>query len=132
MTRGALVQFKKYIISGLLSASLEYSLLLILTEIAGLWYILSNTIAYLGGFWLSFLLNRFWSFKSKDNFLRQLLLYVVLFVINLGLTNLVLYILTSIVGITYTISKVFVMGMVVLWNFIILKKIIYREHKESV
>jgi len=127
LTREAAEQFERYVISGLISASAEYTILLVLTEFAGLWYILSNTVAYVSGFWLSFLLNRFWSFKSKDNLLRQLLLYCILFVFNLILTNMFLYILTSVAGIPYAISKVFVMGVAVLWNFIIYKKIIYRK-----
>jgi putative flippase GtrA len=125
LTREAAAQFEKYVISGLISAGTEYTVLLVLTELAGLWYILSNTIAYVSGFWLSFLLNRFWSFKSKGNILRQLLLYCILFVFNLLLTNSLLYFLTSIIGIPYMISKIFVMGVAVMWNFIIYKKIIY-------
>ncbi|HHW48642.1 MAG TPA: GtrA family protein [Clostridiaceae bacterium] len=127
LTREAAEQFERYVISGLISACVEYTMLLVLTEFAGIWYILSNTIAYVSGFWLSFLLNRFWSFKSKDNILRQLLLYSMLFICNLVLTNMLLYLLTSVTGIPYAISKIFVMGIAVLWNFIIYKKIIYRK-----
>jgi len=126
LTREAAEQFEKYVVSGLISAGTEYAILLVLTEFAGLWYIFSNTIAYVSGFWLSFLLNRFWSFKSKGNILRQLALYGILFVFNLILTNLLLFFLTSIAGIQYMISKILVMGVAVLWNFIIYKKIIYR------
>jgi len=126
-TPGALFQFIKYIASGLLSAAAEYSLLIILTEYAGLWYLISNSIGYITGFWLSFLLNRFWSFKSRENFLKQLMLYSILFVINFILTNALMYLLTSYFGILYMVSKIFVMGAVVMWNFIIFKKIIYRK-----
>lgn len=120
-------QFGRYTVTGLLAAGIEYSLLIILTELAELWYIVSNSIAYFAGFWVSFLLNKFWSFKSKGNFYRQLLLYIILFGINLVLTNGIMYFLTSIAGIPYMISKVFVMGCVVLWNFVIFKKVIYKN-----
>ena len=121
-----LKQFAKYIITGVLSAGIELSLLYVITEFAGFWYIISNTIAYIGGFCVSFLLNKYWSFNSRENFGRQLIMYGILFLINLALSNTLLYLATSIIGIQYMISKVFVMGIIVLWNFIIYKKIIYR------
>jgi len=123
----ALMQFSRYITTGLLAAAVEYMLLVALTEWVGLWYLTSNSIAYISGFLISFLLNRFWSFKSKDNIVKQLVLYGILFAINFVLTNALMYALTSILGILYLISKIFVMGIVVIWNFIIYKKIIYQQ-----
>ena len=125
-TMKALSQFGKYLATGSSAAVLEYSLLILLTEYVGMWYIISNSIAYFSGFWLSFLLHRFWSFKSQDPILKQLLLYILLFFINFTLTSLLLYTLTDMMGVYYMISKVFVMGSVVLWNFILYKKVIYR------
>lgn len=124
---GTPVQFIRYLISGLLSAGAEFVLLILLTEYAGLWYIASNSIAFASGFWISFLLNRYWSFSSKKHFGRQLVQYSLLFIINLGLSTGFMYLLTTVAGLDYILSKVFVMGLIVLWNFIIYKKIIYRN-----
>lgn len=125
-TPGTFHQFIKYIITGVLSFATEITLLFVLTEYAGLWYLLSNTIAYIVVFWLNFLLNKFWSFGSRKNFRRQLQLYSMLFVFNLGAVNGLMYLLTDVAGLYYLLSKVLVMGMVVTWNFFLYKKVIYK------
>jgi len=126
-TYKSLAQFGKYVVTGLLSAAAEFSLLYLLTEYAGLWYILSNTAGYTAGFLLGFIINRSWSFRSKGSIVRQFLLYGLLFLVNLLLSNVFMYLLTSAAGLPYMLSKVFVAGMIVLWNFTIYKKVIYTE-----
>ena len=89
-------------------------------------YIIANTIVYILVFWFNFLLNRFWSFEAKGNLKRQLLLYGILFIFNLIVINFLMYLFSDIFGITPLISKVFTMGFVVCWNFVIYKKLIYK------
>ncbi len=124
-TASALSQFGRYLVTGFSSFGLEYLLLYVLTEYAGLWYIASNSIAFLVSFWFNFLLNRYWSFQSRYSFPKQLLSYGVLFVINLCISNMLLYIITDVFGVVYLISKVIVIAVITPWNFIIYKKIIY-------
>jgi len=119
-------EFKKYIIVGLASFSLEYLMFFILYKFLGLWYMLANTIVYIIIFWFNFLVNRAWSFKRRENFVRQLALYGTLFVFNLFAINLLMYLISDGIGITPLISKVMVMCFVVSWNFILYKKIIYK------
>ncbi|HEX3027958.1 MAG TPA: GtrA family protein [Clostridia bacterium] len=123
----SLMQFAKYLVTGVLAAVTEYGLFILLKNYVGLWYMFANIPAYFAGFWISFLLNRFWSFNSKENFKKQLLQYFALFSINLCVQSILLYLLTGPAGIPSSISKIFVMGLIVLWNFIIFKKIIYKN-----
>jgi len=118
-------QFIRYITTGFLSFATEVSLLYILKDLCGIWYIYANSIAVFIIFWLNFLMNRFWTFKSRTKFTRQLFLYGILFVINLVASNLIMYLLTDLLKIYYLISKIFAVGLVVSWNFILYKKIIY-------
>jgi putative flippase GtrA len=131
MSYKALKQLLRYLIVGFSTVGLEFVNLRLFTEYIGLWYLASNTIAYIISFVFNFFLNRFWSFKSSGNIKRQLLIYGVLFIINLALSNLVMYLLTDILGIMYMISKIFSVGLVVSWNFIIYKKIIFTESNSS-
>lgn len=120
-------QFVKYFLVGLLAAGIEYGLTLGLTECFGVWFIISSSIGMTAGLITSFLLNRSWSFKSKGSIIKQFTLHILLFIINLGVTNAILYVLTTYVGIVYFISKVFVMGIAVLWNFYLYKTVIYKK-----
>ncbi len=120
------IQFFRYIFVGVLSFITETSLLYLLTDHFKLWYLYSNSIAYIVVFWLNFLLNRFWAFQSKDNLQRQMLMYLCLFVFNLIASSGIMYLLTSVFKFYYLVSKVFAVGLVVSWNFVIYKKVIYK------
>ncbi|MCL6557520.1 MAG: GtrA family protein [Firmicutes bacterium] len=124
-SRRTLPQFLRYIATGLISFAVEISLLYIFTEVAKLWYVYSNSIAYVVVYWVNFLLNRFWAFKSKSNFKRQMFMVALLFMFNLFAQDGMMYFLTHVCHIYYLISKVFAVGLVVTWNFILYKKVIY-------
>jgi putative flippase GtrA len=71
-------------------------------------------------------MNRFWSFKSKTSIKGQLVAYTLLFAFNLLASSAIIYILTDFLGFIPLISKLFAMGAVVSWNFILYKKVIYK------
>ena len=116
----------RYLVTGFISAAIEFSLLFIFKDLAGLSVVASNTMALAIVFWVNFLMNRLWSFKSKMRLSRQLPMYLMLFVINIGASDLIMYLLTDIVQMQYLLAKVFAIGSVVSWNFIIYRKVIYR------
>jgi putative flippase GtrA len=126
LNKGTFHQFKRYVITGLASFTLEYLLFFILYRRVGLWYISANAVVYVTIFWFNFLMNRYWSFKSGGSLRRQLMLYCILFVFNLGAITVLMYLLSDVAGITPMISKIAVMGAVVLWNFVLYKKVIYK------
>lgn len=119
-------QLVRYLITGLASFSMEYILFIVLYKVIGLWYIISHISVYFIVFWFNFLVNRFWSFKSKNDIRVQLFRYGLLFVFNLFAATAIMFILSEVLNISPLISKVLVMGMIVLWNFILYRKIIFR------
>ncbi len=122
-------QLFRYFVSGLMSASAEYLILYSLTDFKGIWYISSNTIALTVGFWISFLLNRYWTFGSKKKIMGQLALYCILFAFNLGASNLIIFLLTEKAGLYYMLSKLAATAVIVMWNFLLYRKIIYTDGK---
>lgn len=97
--------------------------------------VLVNVIVYTVIFWLNFLLNRFFSFRSKSDFKRQLFLYGILFFFNLVVGNVLLFlrirsllVLLSGEGswpVLY-LPKILIMFFIISWNFILYKKVIYK------
>ena len=126
VTHKSFIQFGKYLITGFLSFGLQYLIFVVLYRIAGLWYVFASLTAYIIVFLFNFLMNAYWSFKSKGNLKNKLRLYSILFAFNLVLTYILLRVLTEVLGITPMLSTLAVMGTVVLWNFVIYKKVIYR------
>ncbi len=119
-------QAARYLVTGFSSAAIEFALLFVFTDILGLSILVSNSAALSIVFWFNFLINRFWSFKSKMKIGRQLAMYLALFVFNLGASDLIMYLLTGRLSMQYLFAKVFATGAVVCWNFVLYRKVIYR------
>lgn len=120
-------QFVRYLVVGFSTFFLEYFLFFMLFRVIGLDDLIANSISITIVFWFNFLMNRFWSFKSKERLLKQVLQYAVLFVFNITFSNVFMYVMSDFVGISPLISKVLVMGLIVMWNFVLYKKVIYRK-----
>lgn len=116
----------RYLITGLCSAAIEFSLLFVFKDLIGLSVVASNSIALSTVFWFNFLMNRIWSFKSKMKLGKQLGMYLLLFLFNLGASDFIMYMLTDRLSMQYLVAKIFALGAVVCWNFIIYKKVIYK------
>lgn len=119
-------QFKRYIAIGVLSFILEYGLFLALYKVVELWYVTANFLVYFAAFWFNFILNRVWTFGSKDSLRKQLVLYGILFSFNMLIITVLIVLFSDTVGFSPPLSKVIVMGIIVPWNFIIYKKVIYK------
>lgn len=126
LTPAALGQMKRYLITGFSSAAIEMTLLFVLKDYAGLNTIMANSIALSIVFWFNFLMNRFFSFKSTGNLKRQILMYGILFVFNLGASDLIMHLLTASLNMHHMLAKVFAIGAVVSWNFVLYRKVIYK------
>lgn len=122
----SLNQFKRYLVTGFSSAIIELSILYILKSYMQFSVIAANSIALTIVFWFNFLMNRYWSFKSRYDLRKQLIMYGILFLFNLGASDVIMYILTSLLYMQYILSKIFAIGAVVSWNFILYKKVIYK------
>ncbi|MCX7772694.1 MAG: GtrA family protein [Clostridia bacterium] len=128
-------QFVRYILVGLSCFAVEYTLFLVLRSKLAISELLVNIIVYTIIFWMNFLLNKFVSFRSRNNFKRQLFLYGILFVINLVVGNILLfsgirYLLVLMSGegswpVLY-LPKILIMFFIISWNFVLYKKIIYK------
>ncbi len=126
LTPESLGQLVRYLVTGFSSASIELTLLFVFKDVANLSILVSNSIALTIVFWFNFLMNRFWSFKSTTNMKKQLAMYLVLFVFNLGASDVIMYLLTTKLSLQYLLAKVFAIGAVVTWNFFLYKKVIYK------
>lgn len=108
----------------------EYLIFVMLFSVLGLNVLIANTIAFSCGILTSFTLNRGWSFK-KSAFLHaktiQVILYTMLAIANLGLTSIALS-MSKTFGIREEILKIMIMCAIVVWNFIIFNRIIFKQN----
>jgi len=91
MALASLSQALRFIIAGGFGVMLFCSILYILTEAVGMWYIASAIIASAVNCGSNFLLQKFWAFdrKNTNDIRRQAFKYVIMFA-SLFLANLIL------------------------------------------
>jgi putative flippase GtrA len=120
---------------GFTSFGIEYTLFVLFRKWLPLPELAVNIGVYSIVFWLNFLLNRKFAFRSKSAYWKQILLYGLLFAFNLVVGNVLLFsairrllALWSGEGswpVLY-LPKILIMFFIVSWNFILYKKVIYK------
>ncbi len=132
----SLKQIVRYLIVGISTVIIEYSLFLFFRKILPLHAVVTNIIVYTFVFWFNFLLSKFFTFKSHKNFRKQLVSYALLFFFNMvfaavllfsAITWLFEYLFPNISWISYYLPKIIQQASVVVWNFILYKKVIYKD-----
>ena len=82
----------RYVISGGLAGLTTIFVLYILNSIFGLHYLLSAVLGYLAGFVVSFILQKFWTFKSHEEKTdKQLVMYFASSTLGLALNTFLMY-----------------------------------------
>jgi len=129
-------KFLRYLAVGISTFTIEYILFLVFREMLPLPEVVTNIIVYTFIFWFNFLLNKFFTFRSHRNFKRQLLSYALLFLFNMVVGNVLLFMaITELLKslfpgmpwIPYYMPKILIMVFIVSWNFILYNKVIYKD-----
>ncbi len=120
--------FFRYNIVAITASGVDLMLLILLTEIAGLWYLISAIIASVSGGIVAFILERHWTFKKKDNeIIKQVYKYILIWLFSIFLNIRLLYLFVDSFGVQYIISKVIVAVLVGIgFNFITHKYYIFK------
>ncbi|MFH1522952.1 MAG: glycosyltransferase [Patescibacteria group bacterium] len=124
----------KFVISGGTAGTADLILLYVLTDIVGLWYLISATIAFVVAFLISFFLQKFWTFRDNRRTIiyKQLSLYLVVGLTNLSINGAAMYLLVDKFGIWYMLAQVISSGFLAFINFLVYKFIIFKKCKEEI
>ena len=126
-------QIIRYIISGGIAAVVDLILLYILTDVFGIWYLFSATLAFCVTFFVSFFLQKYWTFRdrAKEKIYRQIGLTFAVAIINLGLNTLLMFLLVDILGIWYLLAQALVFAVIAVESFMIYKFLIFTPTREG-
>lgn len=119
----------KYFISGGASAAVDLIILYILTDILGIWYLLSSIVAFAVAIGVSFTLQKFWTFRNltTSRLYQQAALYLLIGVINLLLNSGLMYILVEVVLLWYILAQVIAALVIAALSFFVYKNFIFHE-----
>lgn len=128
-----MIQAFRYVFVGGISFLADWLSLYLLT-LAGLYYLVSTAFAFLIGLAVNYFLSKKFVFvenPERVGKVAEFTIYGVIGVIGLLLTELLMYFFTDILGVYYLISKIIAAAIVLCWNFVARKLILYRKAKPT-
>jgi putative flippase GtrA len=127
-TNNTLIQLFRYSFVGGFAFIVDFSLLVILTEFCGIYYLISTAIALTIGLSINYYLSVIWVFDKRKlaNRSIEFTLFAIIGIIGLGLNELFIWLFTEFAGFHYLISKIISTAIVYLWNFFARKFILFN------
>jgi putative flippase GtrA len=136
LTPAMVHQLVKYGVTGVSAVATDYGTFSALYGLAKAPLFVATTCSLFAGFIVSFLLNRAWVFDARKGRAHkrvelQVVLYVLLLAFNTGFTYLFIAWLRH-AGVSAYVGKLFSIGIVMVWNYVAYKKVIFRvTHDEN-
>lgn len=121
-----IIQFIKYIFVGGAAFVADALTLWLLGSI--IHYLAAAAVAFAVGLVVNFVISKRFVFTDNThNKAAEFIVYAVIGIVGLGLTELIMYLLTDMAGIHFMLSKVVTAAIVLVWNFSARKIILYRR-----
>ena len=132
-TNVVFIQFFRYTFAGGTAFLVDFGLLFFLTDVCGLHYLVSATIALITGFIANYLICIFWIFqKSKYNRKQELLYFILIGLTGLALNNVLMFLFTDKIKFHYLVSKIVAAILVYLWNFFARRYLLFNAKNDIV
>ncbi len=121
----------RYIFSGGLASATNLGILFVLVRYFHLWYLFSAIISFCCGIIISYLLQKFFTFKddSTKNIHLQFSIFVIYNLIMLGLNTLLMYLFVDIFGFWYLLSQFVITVGTAFMNYFFFSKFIFNTCK---
>lgn len=116
-----------YGIIGCFTSSLDFAVFTLLFKYVGIYYLAANCISVLVGITTSFVLNRSYNFKVKDQTLKRFLIFLGVGLCGLCLSNLILWVGIDRLRADSLITKLASIVLVVFFQFLINKFVTFKK-----
>ncbi len=122
----------RYILAGSIGAFINLALMYVLTDILGIWYLLSSSMAFVAAFFASFFLQKFWTFGDGDKkaMYKQMRAYLSVALINLAINGLLMYIFVDQFKIWHILAQIMANGIIACESYFIYKFFIFNKAGE--
>lgn len=127
-TNNTLIQLFRYLFVGGTAFVVDAGCLFLL-EMMGLNYLVAAVFAFISGLIVNFILSKMLVFKGAESGSSngvEFLVFAIIGVIGLGLTEIIMYLCTEKLSFYFMLSKIIAAIIVLIWNFVARKLILYR------
>lgn len=115
----------RFVINGGVSFVVDYALLYVLTEYAGLNYLLSSGCSFTASVIVNYFICILWVFEDvKQNSAKSVFLFVGSSVVGLFINQLLMWFFVEILGVYYMLAKIVATIIVMFWNYVMKRKAI--------
>jgi putative flippase GtrA len=127
------VQFLRYLVAGGIAFLADFGTLALLTSGCGWHYLQSAAVAFMIGMAVTYVLSVTWVFKVRSVKSQhvELLLFVLIGLAGLGITQLLLWTLTDGLGLFYLHAKLITAAVVLVWNFVARKLLLFTSPRSA-
>lgn len=121
----------RYLLAGGTGAFVNLGTLFVLVNYGKFHYLVGSIISFLIAFVVSFTLQKFWTFKNfeKDQKLvgKQLTIYLLITLLNLGLNTLFMYILVDVFVVWYMLAQFLSAGLIAILSYYLYKFFVFKK-----
>lgn len=128
-TDNTLLQLFRYGFVGGIAFVVDYGTLFLLTNYAGVPYLLSAAIAFILGLITNYLLSISWVFRRNESMKswQEFLWFAIIGVVGLLFNEIIMYLGTDILQLHYMLSKLISTVIVFFWNFLARKYLLFNK-----
>ncbi len=125
-------QFMRFAVVGLIAFAIDYGFMVIFTELFGIEYLISATVSFTLSVIFSYFASMRYVFEHRESLTRrrEFIIFVILSFIGLAINDVLMFVGTSLLGITYLITKLVSAVMVTWWNFFSRKRFLDAGARE--
>ena len=120
-------QILKFGVVGGIAFVIDYGILFLLAKVIGLNELISAAISFIISLTFNYFLSTKWVFEAKSQTPKEVIIFVLLSVVGLGINEVLIYLGTKKLGIDVMIVKLFATAIVMVYNFIT-RKLILEKH----
>jgi putative flippase GtrA len=115
-------------VAAFIGTAVDFGVVIFLTEIVGMWYVISNAIGATCGAITNFFLGRNWVFSSTQNKIsHQAFRYFLVATGSMVLNTLGVYLLTEFTALNYIYAKIIVAVLIAFtFNFLLQKYFVFK------
>ena len=111
------------------TTGLDLFLYWLLVDNFGVWYLHAAAVISPVTLTLNYTLHRAFTFQSTGKKRTQLTKYVGLVITNYLIGLGLLYVVVDVAGVHYFIGRLIVFGVIMIWNFLALKLVVFADSK---
>ncbi len=123
----------RFVISGGTATTVNLSILYVLTHFLGVWYLYSSIMAFAASFFVSFTLQKFWTFgdASRHRMRAQAFTYLLIILFALLINTTLLFIFVEMAHLHYLVAQ-FISGLLIaVINFFSYKHIVFKKRVDT-